>query len=90
MTQKNLNEMTKEEKIAEVKKFISDEGIGLDDLKEIQTHQSEVTEEPALRPTDLEGATNIVSMTTEQLTSELAELKRRFNNLVATHHPDQF
>ena len=73
---------TRSEHITMVKDFINEQGISLDDLKDIQTNQSEITEPSLIGPSELQGVSNVVSKDNAQLTSELAELTRRFNNLV--------
>lgn len=67
-----------------------DEGTPVEALEKIQTSQSEVTKEPAIRPSKIAGASNVVAMSNAQLTSELVELKRRFNNLNMAVHGQQF
>ncbi len=76
-------EITKEDKIASVHKYLADQGLSLDDLAAIQTNQSEVTEEPALRPAEIAGVSNDVALDNAALTAALAALTARFNNLVA-------
>lgn len=60
------------------------EGVNLDTVAAIQQGQTEITAEPAIRPSQLEGVSNIPAKSNEQLTAELAELTRRFNNVNMT------
>lgn len=75
----------KERKIKTVTDYLRDEGISVDDLKAMQTDQQEVTAEPTVRPSELDGVSNVVSKSNEQLTSELASLTSRFNNFLASN-----
>lgn len=72
---------TRDEHIKMVGEFIEAQGISLEDLKAFQATRSEVTEEPALRPTDLQGVTT-ETMSNEKLTAELVSLQARFKNLL--------
>lgn len=73
-----------------LQKQLAAEGLTVEDLQTFQAHQAEVKENPVLQPQDLAGATNEPAKDNEALTAELAELKRRFNNLVAAHYEGNF
>lgn len=78
--------------IPEILAYMQNEGISLDDIKTFQGNQHEVTSEKEIdiRPSELDGLSNIPAKTNEQLTAELAELTRRFNNLNAAHFSQTF
>lgn len=85
-----MNDAAKNTHLDIVASYMNDNGISLDDLTKFQTGQEETKEEPEIRPSELEGVANQVAMSPEQLTAELAELKRRFNNLNAAHYNGNF
>lgn len=95
MSTENERPMTREEKLSSVKKYLDMEGFSPEDLKTIQEAQHVVTDKTkatasAIVPSEIEGTSNIVTKDASQLTSELAELTRRFNNLVAAHYSGNF
>lgn len=77
--------MSEEKKshLSEISAFMTTQGISVEDILTFQKTQVDAEGGAEIGPSELEGTSNIVSMTNEQLTSELLELKRRFNNHVA-------
>jgi hypothetical protein len=68
----------------------TDEGISEENLLAMQSHLVEGDSPLGIRPSELEGVSNVASLSNEQLTSELYELKRRFNNMNAGIHDGKF
>lgn len=80
----------KKNSIEEISKFMTAEGISIADLTTFQGTQEETKSEAEIRPSQLEGVSNQPALSNEQLTSEVVELKRRFNNLNAAHYDGKF
>lgn len=60
-------------------------GLAIEDLKALQENQVEISEEPLIRPCELEGVSNEPVLSNAQLTAMLVELTCRFNNLNHAH-----
>lgn len=67
-----------------------DEGVSEEQLAQLQMSQQETKSPPVIRPADLDGVSNDPVKDAGWLTVELAELKRRFNNLIMAHYDGKF
>lgn len=71
----------KNERIETLKAYMEANGISMDELATMQSNQSEVTEDPVLRPSEIAGVSNETNKDTATLTAELAALKAVVDNL---------
>ncbi len=86
----NDAEITKEQKITDIKNYMATEGIDIAELTAFATGQQETTTNPEVRPADIEGGTNNVCMTNTELTAAFADLKRRFDALNSEDHGGRY
>lgn len=81
--------ITKESQIAEISKYMTSEGISVNDLEKFQGNLEETKGEPEIRPSELEGVSNAI-LDNAALTAKLVELERRLRNLIAAEYPDKY
>lgn len=76
--------MEKNDKLDLAKSYLESNGITIEELTQFQQGLQEVTESPALRPSEITGVSNNPNLSTTELTAKISSLESRFNNLIAT------
>lgn len=59
---------------------VVNEGVAPETVADMQATRSEVTEAPVIRPSELEGVSNEVTLSAQELTARLVALESAFKN----------